>query len=338
MTRASSAWVALLAVALAAICGATPAEAALKLCNRTSYILYAATGMAAANGVATKGWTRIVPGACKIAIKGDLGTAPVYVYARTSQAHSGPARAWGGSKMLCTADTDFALDAPAAGDRCPTDNAYHMPFAQIENKGAASWTTTFTQSPPLKTDADARAAGLARLLADNGYKKLPPDSKAFAVELDRFRVRMKMPQNADAADFFDALETEALKTATPNGYSVCNDTNAAVWAALGEHDGKIWRARGWWNVMPGACARPITRPLSADKIYLLVEGKGAHLIVTGQEHFCVTRIVFDVEGRSRCAERGLVSRGFAVTDTKGRTGYTAHISEDGLLPTLRLSN
>ena len=44
--------------------GAAPAHAALTLCNRTSYVLYAAT--AALNGQKgeASGWTRITPGDC----------------------------------------------------------------------------------------------------------------------------------------------------------------------------------------------------------------------------------------------------------------------------------
>ena len=86
-----------------------------------------------------------------------------------------------------------------------------------------------------------------------------------------------MPDNADSAALFDALETEALKVAAPAGYSICNDTDAPVWAALGLRDGKIWHSRGWWKVAPGACASAIAEAARHDKIYLLVERKDGHV-------------------------------------------------------------
>ena len=39
-----------------------PAQAALTLCNRTSYILYAATSAIRSPQSQTEGWTRIAPG------------------------------------------------------------------------------------------------------------------------------------------------------------------------------------------------------------------------------------------------------------------------------------
>jgi uncharacterized membrane protein len=44
-----------------------PAQAALTLCNRTSYILYAATSAIQSPRSDTEGWTRIAPGECQIA-------------------------------------------------------------------------------------------------------------------------------------------------------------------------------------------------------------------------------------------------------------------------------
>ena len=44
-----------------------PAHAALTLCNRTSYILYAATSAVQSPRSDTQGWTRIVPGDCQVA-------------------------------------------------------------------------------------------------------------------------------------------------------------------------------------------------------------------------------------------------------------------------------
>ncbi len=310
-----------------------PAHASLSLCNRTSYVLYAATAETAGTEAITRGWTRIVPGTCASAIPGPLAPAGYEVYARTSRAHRGPAHDWGGTDRRCVKDTDFSLKLPGGSDRCPSDDSFAVPFAPVETKGQANWTTTFTHSPAIASLAAARDAGIARLLSDIGFKPGAGGSWVSAA-LTKFRLRMRLPPDANSADLFDALETEAMKVAAPAGYSICNDSDAPFWAALGENAGKTWRAHGWWQVMPGACAHAITQPLSADKIYLLAERKDGVKLVTGRENFCVTNITFEVEGREHCAQRGLKAVGFATTGTKGRSGFVAHVGENGLLPSL----
>lgn len=307
----------------------SPASAALKLCNRTSYVLYAGTGLIHAPNVTTRGWTRIAPGACETAIEGPLAPSGTYVYARTSEAHSGPAHAWGGGTAMCIIDNDFSLTAPLGANRCPSDDAFEVPFAEVATKGAKSWSATFTLSPKIASFAQAREAGIARLLTDIGYR---PGKGGVQQAVNLFRIRMKLPAGASAGDLFDALETEALKVAAPAGYSICNDTDEPVWAALALKNGTAWVSRGWWKVPPGACAQAISTKLSADKVYLLAERKKGRKLVSGTNIFCVTAITFEIEGRERCPARGLAAAGFAATNTKGRAGFAAHVSEDGLLP------
>jgi uncharacterized membrane protein len=67
-----------------------PAHGALKLCNRTSYILYAATSAVVSPGSTTHGWIRIAPGDCTVALPEKLGAQSYLVYARSSLAYSGP--------------------------------------------------------------------------------------------------------------------------------------------------------------------------------------------------------------------------------------------------------
>jgi len=55
-------WLALLLAVVGLTFAPAPAHAALTLCNRTSYILYAATSAIRAPGSDTQGWTRIAPG------------------------------------------------------------------------------------------------------------------------------------------------------------------------------------------------------------------------------------------------------------------------------------
>jgi uncharacterized membrane protein len=310
---------------------ATPAAAALHLCNRTSYILYAATGTATKDIVTTRGWVRLAPGDCRTAIVSDLGP-DTFVYARTSPAHNGPSHEWGGTLSLCAKRNDFKLETPADAEHCTAADAHMMPFKRLEANGQKDWTTTFTQSPPLASPGAARRAGFARLLADLGYRLKGDEPADLKPALRDFRLQMNIATSAGPAAMFDALETQAMKVTAPAGYSICNDTSEPVWAALGYADDKGWSSHGWWQVAAGTCAHLLTRPLASSRIYLLAERENGTRLVTGKTDFCVTNVTFDIEKRSDCKARGLTPMGFALTDTHGRSGFTAHIGDDGVLP------
>jgi uncharacterized membrane protein len=311
---------------------ATPAAADLRVCNQTSYILYVAGGNQSGATISTHGWTRIVSGDCGAVFPDPLATSPYFIYARSSEAHSGPSRAWGGSVNLCAKDANFALQTPVAVRACQADDAYLLPFAVVATHGRKSWTETLTESPLLNSLGAARQVGIARLLNDIGYNiaKSTDAEKAQADALTDFRARSKLPITATNSDLFAALETAAFKASAPAGYSVCNDSDGDIWAAIGLQSAGVWISRGWWKINPGACAKTLTDALATDKIYLLAANKTNDHFVTAK--FCITNIQFDTTGRDKCATKGLSEAGFAVTDTKGRTGYAAHIGRGGLLP------
>jgi uncharacterized membrane protein len=315
-----------------------PAEAQLELCNRTSYILYAAVAVDGKAETTAQGWTRIVPGECKTAVDNPLGKTGYYTYARTSAAHAGPQRAWGGSREFCALDSSFRLTTPWTATRCQAEEATMLPFARIDTKGQAVWAMTFTESRDIATVDAARTAGLKRLLRDSGMKIAAIDGKpdkATEDALSSFRKRMKMAADAGSREMFDALETEALKSAAPAGYSICNDTDGVVWAAMAFPLGRDWLTRGWWKVPAGTCSKAVTQPLNTDRVFLHAEKHGNDKLVSGPEKFCLTNIEFEIQGRGNCAKRMLEEVGFATTNTKGLTGYTAHIGNQGLMPALK---
>lgn len=324
-----AAGIALIFLALATL----PAQAALTLCNRTSYILYAATAAVKSPGSETRGWTRIVPGDCQKARPENLGAQNYLVYARSSLAYSGPSRAWGGNFPLCVKDVNFNQKQSVTQPYCTDADTFALPFAPVDTEGRANWTMTLNEAPSYSSSTAAQLAGVKRLLIDNGYKIGAIDaqpSKSTGAALASFRSRMHFPPQAGNAELFDALETEALKTNAPAGYTICNDTTAGFLAALGEASGK-GLSRGWWTVQPGACARAITTPLHSDAIYLLVQRKGGATLVSGTDRFCVVPQVFDIQGRAACTSRGYQEAGFARTITSARIGYIAHVGETGLV-------
>jgi uncharacterized membrane protein len=310
----------------------TPSSAALRLCNQTSYILYTAFGAATKTELDTRGWTRIVPGDCAIPIPDPL-TAPAYfIYAHTSRAHSGAPRAWGGNVPICARDTNFSERTKLPVKGCSGADFYKMPFAVLDRHGKLTWTTTFTESPNLRTLQDARRAGINRLLEDLGYRVDVPGERARDLALEDFHKRLRLSADASDADLFAALETEALKAAAPAGYTVCNSTDEALWAAIALQTPKGFVTRGWWQVPGGACSRILTEPLRTDRIFLLAQRKAKRVVVSGPMKLCVADTEFEFVGPKPCKGRGLAEAGFAITETKGRNGYVANIGDNGLLP------
>ena len=150
--------------------------------------------------------------------------------------------------------------------------------------------------------------------------------------LAAFEGRMRLAKASGDAGLFDALETAALKTAVPEGYSVCNDTAKPVIAALGHREKTVWQSHGWWQITPGTCARLVTTRLATDAYYLYVQRVGGAPVVKANEVFCTTGIQFDIQDRRNCVSRGLNATGFLKTPVAGVTGYVAHVAENGLVP------
>ncbi|HET7084298.1 MAG TPA: DUF1036 domain-containing protein [Rhizomicrobium sp.] len=330
---------ALLPLALLAVClMAKPAQAALTLCNRTSYILYAATSAIHppgndTPGSDTQGWTRIVPGDCQVARQEPLTAESYLVHARSGIAHSGPARAWGGATSVCVKDGDFSLKQSAIQPYCTAEDTFALPFAAINTGGKRAWTMNFDEAPAMSL-SEAQLAGVKRLLKDNGYKISRIDGKpdkTTGAALTDFRARMHFTSNAGNAELFNALEQEAAKKIAPSGYTVCNDAADVLLVALGQIEHGKPVSRGWWTVEPKACAKALTTPLKTDTVYLLAQRKNGATLVGGTRKFCVTPVIFEIEGAQNCLGRGLVEAGFAATPTKGKAGYVTHIGPNGLV-------
>jgi len=135
-----------LVLALVAL-ASTPAHAALSLCNRTSYILYAATSAIQSPGSDTRGWTRIAPGECEIARKEQLTAESYLVHARSSIAHSGPSRVWGGAYPVCVKDANFTIRQSVTQLTCSAEDSFALPFASLNNRGKSVWTMNFDEQP-----------------------------------------------------------------------------------------------------------------------------------------------------------------------------------------------
>jgi uncharacterized membrane protein len=317
----------LLALALALLWPAT-AHADLKLCNRTSYILYAATAQVANGARQTQGWTRIVPGDCQTAVKGALSPQGIAVYARSSLAHSGPQRAWGGKVTGCVRDSNFTLRQNAAAPSCTAPDSFSMPFAAIDTGGRGDFTMNLDDQPALPSLLAAQLAGVKRLLKDNGYP-IPaitgtPD-KATGKALTQFRAAMHFAPDDGNDVLFQRLESQAQKSVVPAGFTVCNDGKDDLLVAMAENSAKGPVSRGWWRVAAGACARTMTAPLKTDAVWLLAQKPNGTAVLSGPDRFCIAPQEFEIARRGDCAGQGQTQAGFAKTATRGLSGYVAHV-------------
>jgi uncharacterized membrane protein len=319
-------------IALAFLVAASPAHAALKLCNRTSYILYAATSSVISPGSATHGWIRIAPGDCAIGLPEKLTAQSYLVYARAGLSYSGPERAWGGNFPSCVEQGQFTLHQTVTQPYC-TGATFAVPFAAVDTHGKTDWTMSFDEQPALPNLEAAQLAGVRRLLQESGYK-IPridgkPD-KATGAALKDFRKKAGLGDRGGNAELFAALENRALAHgAAPDGYTICNDGKSNVAAAVAQRNDKEIVSRGWWRIAPSACARLITTSLKGTQTWLLAQRPGGATLVSGPDKFCIAAGAFEIKGRSCPASS---QAGFLATPLGDVAGRIVHLNDKGLSP------
>ena len=307
-----------------------PVHASLRLCNRTGYVLYAATGSQQASRISTRGWTRIFPGDCATAIAGPLNAPAYFVYARAGSFPFAPSRSWGGQFRFCVRSNEFALQERVSATRCGGKDDFDVPFAPVPKGNTLSWTTTFTESANLSSPDKARAAGFRRLLSALD-RRVGDGDVALDAAIRRFRAQAKLATGSSTDDIFSALETAADKAGGPEGYVICNNGNSDIWAALGMKAGGEFVSHGWWDVASGNCVSAVASALGRDPVYLFASKADDTELVGGPAQFCISNREFDIPGRARCNARGYLVAGFLPTNPNGSPGFVAHVGKDGLL-------
>ncbi len=301
-------------------------EADYRFCNVTSYELQLAVGIRQSSGFwATRGWWPLPSGECRAVIKGRLSQSSYYTFARSSFAHSGPTRAWGGGQTLCTGKLQFEATSDGSEQCGPGLEA--QGFAKVETGGKTSWTTTLAESPGYKTLEQARIAGLQRLLADLGRYQGDIDgvqTPKFAEALAQARTAYAIALTDDATTLYNKLHAEAMKAQTALGLTFCNRTQDPVWAALARETQGKKVSQGWWHLQPGQCEKVIRDRLSERFVYAFAEhsGEGADQPWKGQFNFCTRSQIFEIEGAEDCEGRGFKKTGFLQIDTGSQPGVT----------------
>lgn len=111
------------------------------------------------------------------------------------------------------------------------------------------------------------------------------------------------------------------------GLEVCNKAKVAAKVALGRFDGRAWKSKGWWVILPGKCLTLIEGPLDS-RYYYLYGADGGSGTWNGDTDFCTkTNGRFEIAGRANCAARGYDRKGFFEIDTKNEAHWKQSLSD-----------
>jgi len=313
---------------------AMPAHAELTLCNRTSYQMEAAYGLEKRANVATRGWFRIEPGQCRQVLDGPLDADMVYVNTRTPPVYGTAPLPQRGDADFCVRDGSFEI-ANARG--CPVSQQAHFSAARPSESPKGPVVNLAEEAD--YDDAQARLAGIQRLLVIAGYDANPIDGVQGAktqAALTKFLNDRKLPADSAAAPgFFDTL-LDAARNPQGAGFSWCNDTKYTVMTSIGVVEMGAIVTRGWYRVEAGQCLRPDLRG-DPRKLYSYgeaVDGNGrtikngeTPLAWGGNVALCTRDGKFELSDHKDCAVRGLNSAGFAAIELSGQGATTVHFKE-----------
>ena len=326
------------AVIMASSAGAQQARTPINgwsVCNETSYVLEAATGRPDGRAIVVQGWTRLRPGECRLAVGAPLARGTHYLYARTSSAHRGGRRQWGGDAPLCVDPSNsFSIENPP---QCAAMGLEERRFRRVQINKRDSWRTSFSEAEPY-TLPRARAAGIERLLSDAGYDlhedRNGIDPRGIAQAIAQFRSSSRLAPNATEEQLIDALETAARRRADQVGLTLCNRTHGRVWTAMARRRGEGWESRGWWALAPGGCVRTLDEALLQDVYYVyaaLDSDEGPRLLAAPGEAFCTSPARFAILGREDCGQRYYTTELFSPISARGRDGLVVEFEDRDFL-------
>jgi uncharacterized membrane protein len=323
-----------LATAALFILTTSAAHAELTLCNRTSYQMEAAYGLEKRANVATRGWFRIDPGQCRQVLDGPLDADMVYVNARTPPVYGSAPLPQNGNVDFCIREGSFEIGNARS---CPVSQQAHFSAARPSESPKGPVVNLAEEAD--YDDAQARLAGIQRLLVIAGYDANPIDgvqgSKTQAA-LTKFLNDRKLPADAASSPgFFDTL-LDAARNPQGAGFSWCNDTKYAVMASIGVVEMGAIVTRGWYRVDAGQCLRPDLRG-APQRLYSygeaidgnrrIIKNGDAPLAWGGNVALCTRDGKFELSDHRDCAVRGLNSAGFAVIDVGGQPSTIVRFKE-----------
>lgn len=292
----------------------TDAQAQYSLCNKTSYALKAAMGYIDGERLATRGWWRLRPGECKIALSESTKEGSYWVYGESIAGHRGPIRSWSGDTPLCVETQGFFNLRNQ--EACDDDPTRKRDFFDVQVTSAANgrWQTDFVEAA-FYTSATAKIAGMQRLLQDVGEKLEGTSDLATERVVAKYKRDRSLPAAATDEEVIDRLIEEATKREEGLGLFFCNKTESPIWTAyaLSREESEIYGVRGWWKLAGGECARVIKGEIERDHVYVhaAVDGAGEdRTILGGDKKFCINTVEFDIEDGSNCADQEVEEASF----------------------------
>lgn len=114
----------------------------LILCNKTSYLVWAATGMLRADVFESRGWTRVPGDSCAQVFNQTLDDRYYFYYAEAiddkgkSIVEAGRRKVWSGDQTLCTKPTRFVI---RGDENCKQRGFDRHNFVQIDTGTARRW-------------------------------------------------------------------------------------------------------------------------------------------------------------------------------------------------------
>lgn len=302
-----------------------PAQASLRLCNETSYVLQVAASSRQGLASKTEGWFNLNPGACKEALSDMPDDAQAFVYGKSDPAHAGEGLVFDGSERFCVA----AENAPFSVEgrrNCRRRGYIEADFAPVA-EGRGRRLVTFTEKSDFGRRR-ARTAGVQRLLSDLQYEIGAIDG--YGGERTReaesaYKLRFSVKGNPKGDDLLRKLIQTARSEADERGLTLCNRTQYLVWAASGKLRQDEFESTGWLPVPATQCAQIINSNLS-DRFYFYyaeavhedgrpVREAGRAKIWGGDKTMCTKPTRFTISGEENCLARGYDSRGFKQIDT-----------------------
>ena len=302
-----------------------PAHARYSLCNKTSYTLSAAVGYVDGDRLATRGWWRLRPGQCKVALAEATNPGRYFVYAEAIQGHLGPLRSWSGETPLCVETSGFFNLRNQ--EICRDDPGRQRSFMDVEVTAEANgaYQTDFAE-PSNYTVYSAEVAGVQRLLGDIGKGPVRIDgslSRETQRLLAAYRQEKNLGEGAAIDDqTIDALIEEANAREAKLGLFLCNRAEAPVWSAIATPQSAegAYQSKGWWRLEPGDCAKIVKGALETDHVYVYgatEEARGERRLTGGDRSFCVNAIRFEASSEASCADQELDEAAFVKFETGG---------------------
>ncbi|MEL6955931.1 MAG: DUF1036 domain-containing protein [Pseudomonadota bacterium] len=279
-------------------------ESGWRLCNKTSYIINAAVARPEGQSLVVEGWTKLRPGTCETALEGALTPGVHFLYGRSSDAHRGGTRDWGGDRRLCVDPTgSFSVESPP---ECSDFGLDERRFRPVLIERRTKWQTTFTETNQYSFD-QAEAAGVQRLLEDAGVFSGRVDGllgRETRAAIREFLASEGLAADTSDADLIDFLEQSAISRSRDVGFTLCNRTERPIWGAIARMRGDEWESRGWWRLEAAGCARVIDMPLNQRDFYVYGEMEQqdgrVRTLKRASDPFCVARAKFAIMGREAC--------------------------------------